>query len=106
MSQNQRPDKVKIIDEEWTDEHIQSFIHILPPKQSGEDVKGDPDYYVLLRAYQAMRVADFDRFLDFFTESGRDLNAKGPTGENLIAYIQNHRKAKPFIEAMNQHQVV
>lgn len=96
----QRPDKAKVIDEVWTDERIRSFLNTRRPTQLGENVVGDPDYYVLLRAYQAMRIHDFERFLSFFELEGGDLSAKGPKGETLHEYVSNHRKSGPFVQAL------
>ena len=95
-----RPDKEKVIDEQWTDERIRSFLNTEPPSQTGVVAPGDPDYYVLLRAYQAMRVEDFKKFLDFFVSDGGNVEATGPQGRTLIDYIQNHRKAQSFISAL------
>ena len=94
----QRPDKAKVIDEIWTDERIRSFLDTRRPSQLGEDVAGD--YYILLRAYQAMRIHDFERFLSYFEMEGGDLSAKGPNGETLDEYVSNHRKSGPFVQAL------
>lgn len=96
----QRPDKAKVIDEIWTDERIRSFLDTRRPSQLGEDVAGDSDYYILLRAYQAMRIHDFERFLSYFEMEGGDLSAKGPRGETLDEYVSNHRKSGPFVKAL------
>lgn len=98
----QRPDKAKVIDEVWTDERIRSFLHTRRPTQLGEDVAGDPDYYVLLRAYQAMRIHDFERFLSYFQLEGGNLSARGPKGETLDEYVSNHRKSDPFVQALRK----
>lgn len=96
----QRPDKEKVIDEVWTDDRIRSFLNTRRPSQLGEEVAGDPDYYVLLRAYQAMRIQDFERFLSYFESEGGNLSAKGPKGETLDEYASNHRKSGPFVQAL------
>ena len=95
-----RPDKAKVIDEVWTDERIRSFLGTRKPSYLGTEVPGDSDYYVLLRAYQAMRIQDFQKFLEHFESAGGNLLAEGPNGKDLLKYIQNHRKAAPFIEAL------
>ena len=97
-----RPDKAKVIDEVWTDERIRSFLFTEQPKQHGQTVPGELDYYVLLRAYQAMRVHDFDRFLQYFEEQGGNFDARGPKGTNIIAYLETHRKAAEFVQLLEQ----
>lgn len=96
----QRPDKAKVIDEEWTDERIRSFLKTRRPSQLGKEVKGERDYYVLLRAYQAMRIHDFERFLGLFERAGGNLAARGPNGETLVEYMNRHRRAGPFVDAL------
>ena len=100
----QRPDKAKVIDEVWTDERIRSFLKTKRPTQLGKDVEGEQDYYVLLRAYQAMRIHDFERFLGFFETAGGNLAARGPKGETLDEYMSHHRRAGPFVEALRTRQ--
>ncbi|MCY4656200.1 MAG: PA4642 family protein [Gammaproteobacteria bacterium] len=101
----QRKDKAKVIDEVWTDERIHSFLETQQPSQFGKNADGDEDYYVLLRAYQAMRLNDFERFLQVFVSAGRDLNAKGPNGDALVDYVRTHRKGIPYALAIeNQLQ--
>ncbi len=88
-----RPDKPKVVDEVWDDERVRSFLHADP---------ADPcvDFYVLLKAYQGMRDHDFQRFIEFFIETGRDLDARNEQGHSLVNVITPHRHARPFIEIM------
>ena len=60
-----RPDKKKIVDEVWDDLRVKSFLRKSPP-----ELPGDPDFHVLLFAYQSMRAPDFGRFLQFFQDEG------------------------------------
>ena len=99
-----RPDKQKVIDEVWTEARIREFLHTITPSQAGEPFAGDHDFFVLLRAYQAMRLEDFTKFLAFFEADGGDLAAVNAQGQTLAQFIGTHRKAKPFIEAMSQVQ--
>lgn len=80
-----RKDKEKVLDEQWDDERVASFLQPRP---------GDPensDYAILLRAYQSMRESDFARFVPLFSEAGRDVNAAGPDGRPLIELLAEHR---------------
>jgi hypothetical protein len=88
-----RPDKPKVVDEVWDDDRIASFLHADPT---------DPcvDFYVLLKAYQGMRAHDFERFISFYVEAGRDLDARDERGQTLVEVITPHRHAGPFIERL------
>ena len=90
-----RPDKKKVVDEVWDDDRVKSFLHKIPP-----DIPGDPDYHVLLTAYQSMRADDFRRFLDFFVEQGRDVMAKDGDGRPLTERLMRHAQAGPYLELL------
>ena len=96
-----RRDKEKVIDEVWTENRIKEFLDTTTPSQSGEPFPGDHDFYVLLRSYQAMRLEDFEKFLLFFTNDGGNLNAQNGQGLTLKHFISTHRKAQPFIHALD-----
>ena len=44
-----------------------------------------------------MRVADFERFLRFFVQAGRNLSARNAAGQDVAAYIARHRQARPYL---------
>lgn len=90
-----RPDKKQIIDEVWDDDRVRSFLH-----REGPDPRLDGDFFVLWKAYQSMRENDFRRFLHFFVEAGRDVDARNEHGETLAEMILSHRHAGPFIDAL------
>lgn len=89
------PDKPKVIGEEWSDERVKSFLSITP-----YDTTLNPDYQVLIKAYQAMRAGDFERFLVFFTEAGRDLNALSENGQTILDHIGEHRRSVEYVAAL------
>ena len=91
---SERKDKKKVVGEAMTDEQIQAFLHGLP--EQGENA----DFHDLLRAYRSLREADFARFLGFFVDAGRDLNARGLGGQTLLEVIADHDKATPYAEAL------
>lgn len=91
------PDKPKVIGEEWSDERVKSFLFITP-----YDSKLNPDYQVLIKAYQAMRASDFERFLGFFTEAGRDLNATNELGQTILDHISEHRRSVDYVAALQK----
>jgi len=89
------PDKPKVIGEEWSDERVRSFLAIQP-----WDAAENPDFNALLKAYQAMRAEDFERFIGFFQENGRDINARDPKGRTLLALIESHPKCSDYAQLL------
>ena len=89
-----RKDKEKVLDEQWDDERVASFLQPRP---------GDPDnsdYAILLRAYQSMREADFERFVPLFVAAGRDIHAPGPDGRPLIKLLAEHRYGAGYAQIL------
>lgn len=91
------PDKPKVIGEEWSDERVKGFLAI-----DIYDKSENPDYHVLLKAYQAMRAGDFERFIGFFVEAGRDVNAANGEGETILDLISQHRKGGDYAQALEK----
>lgn len=89
------PEKPKVIGEEWSDERVKSFLFISP-----YDARINPDFHVLIKAYQAMRAEDFERFIGFFTAAGRDLNATNANGQTILDHIGEHRRSVAYAEAL------
>ena len=89
------PDKPKVIGEEWSDERVRGFLAIKP-----HDKAINADYNALLKAYQAMRAEDFERFIRFFAESGRDLNAVNDQNETILDLISQHRRSAAYADLL------
>lgn len=91
------PDKPKVIGEEWSDERVKSFLAIKP-----YDTAINADFNALLKAYQAMTAEDFERFVGFFVDAGRDLNAVNEDGQTILNRISEHRKGEAYARALAQ----
>ena len=90
----ERKDKQKVIGEPMTDEQIAVFLDF-PPE---EGVNGD--FHLLEKAYRALRAEDFARFLTFFKDQNRDLNARDPQGRTLLDLVAQHPKGKDYAQAL------
>ncbi|MZR62277.1 PA4642 family protein [Alcanivorax sp. DP30] len=90
----ERKDKKKVIGEPMTDEQIKVFLDV--PAEEGVST----DFHMLEKAYRALRAEDFERFIAFFKEQGRDLNARDPEGRTLLAHIGSHQKCEDYAEAL------
>ncbi len=89
------PEKPKVIGEEWSDERVKGFLFLSP-----HDARINPDYHVLIKAYQAMRAEDFARFVAFFVEAGRDLNARNEDGETILDHVSRHRRMTEYADVL------
>lgn len=91
------PSQPKVEGEEWSDERIKAFLDL----QSRDET--NVDYHVLKEAYQYMTPEFFARFVPFFVEAGRDINAKNPQNESLSERIKGFAKAAPYLQVLSAH---
>ncbi|OGT72507.1 MAG: hypothetical protein A3H44_09995 [Gammaproteobacteria bacterium RIFCSPLOWO2_02_FULL_57_10] len=83
-------------DEFWTDERVQSFLAMEPPE-------GVPaDYHILLKAYRGMLPDTFERFLTFFLEAERDINARLADGTTMLDHVSRHRKSGEYARLLEE----
>ena len=87
------PSQPSVTDEVWDDERIKTFLDAEP----AEGVTAD--FHILLKAYRGMRPEDFERFLEFFVEAGRDPDARDSQGRTLWDIIGEHRHGAAFLAA-------
>jgi len=93
-----RKDKAKVLDEQWDDARVASFLE--PRPGDGGPGGAGMDHRLLLRAYQSMREEDFARFVPLFVAAGRDLDARGPDGRTVLEEIREHRYGAPYVETL------
>lgn len=91
-----RKDKKKVVDEVWTEEHVRSYLNVRPHDGSAED------FHMLLKAYRSMRAEDFELFVSFFCEDGRNLNATGKDGRTVLEIISTHRHGVEYAEILKE----
>lgn len=89
-----KKDKEKVLDEVWNEQRVKDFLNVQPAQGV------DADFHVLLKAYQAMRLENFEEFIDFFIAEGRDINAKGPEGETVLSIISQHRRSTEYADVI------
>ncbi|MBT4521804.1 MAG: hypothetical protein HOC23_17535 [Halieaceae bacterium] len=85
-----KKDKQKVLDDVWTEAHIKSFLAIKPHDGTNED------FHMLLKAYQSMRVDDFEQFVVFFGDQNRSINATGLDGRSVLQIINEHRHGAEY----------
>jgi hypothetical protein len=90
-----KKDKEKVIDPVWGEARIREFLNLQPPQ--GENA----DFHKLLKAYQSMRVEDFQRFVEFFVEAGGNLKAANANQQTVDDIIATHRYSQPYRDALS-----
>ena len=88
--------QLAVTDEWFTDERVKSFLDMQPV--AGEDA----DYHVLLKAYRGMVPEAFERFIEFFVEAGRNLDAPGPGGKTLLKLASEHRNSTEYVRILRE----
>jgi hypothetical protein len=91
-----KKDKEKVLDEVWTEDRVRSFLDVRPHDGT------DEDFHMLLKAYQSMRAADFELFVGFFTEQGRNVNATDRSGRSVITVVGEHRHGNEYAEILRK----
>lgn len=89
-----RKDKEQVIDEVWTEQRVREFLDVKP----AEDLEAD--FHMLMKAYTAMRLEDFEDFIGYFLEEGRNLNARDRQGRTVLSYVREHRRSTGYAQAL------
>ncbi len=89
-----KKDKEKVVDEVWTEERVRSFLEV----KSYDEVEAD--FHMLFKAYQSMRADDFEKFIGFFLNDGRNLNATNPAGETVLSIVEQHRRSGDYVNLL------
>jgi hypothetical protein len=95
-----KKDKEKVLDEVWTEQRVKDFLLIQP----AEDMEAD--FHVLLKAYQSMRLENFEEFIGFFVAEKRSLNATNPKGETVLSIIKQHPSSTDYAQALESQGAV
>lgn len=89
-----KKDKQKVVGETFSDDRVKEFLNV---KEVGET---DPDFTALERAYRGMREDNFETFVKFFVEEGKNINAENSKGESFLQVISKHRHSGPYVAAL------
>ncbi len=89
-----KKDKEKVLDEVWTEARVKDFLSVKPAANV------EADFHVLLKAYQSMRLENFEEFVGFFVADGRNINAQSPKGETVLSIVQQHRNSTEYADIL------
>jgi hypothetical protein len=90
-------EKVVVVDEVWTEARVREFLDVKPAEQI------EADFHMLMKAYQAMRTDDFEKFVAMFLEQNRDINARDPQGRTVLSYVKEHKKSAEYAEILERN---
>tara|TARA_B100000767_G_C19762063_1_gene535631 strand:+ start:311 stop:604 length:294 start_codon:yes stop_codon:yes gene_type:complete len=93
-----KKDKEKVIDPVWGEERIREFLSLQPP--SGEN----GDHHKLVKAYQSMRIEDFDSFVEFFVADNGNLDACDSRNQSFSELISTHRYSQPYLDIIKKYR--
>jgi hypothetical protein len=85
------PTQPKVVDELWSDERVRSFLELRPYDDT------HADYHVLLKAYEHMIASDFQRFINEFKKSGRNINALDREGNTFLSRVKMHQRSAEYV---------
>ena len=92
-----RKDKEKVLDEVWTEDHVKSFLNVRSHDAT------DEDFHMLLKAYQSMRIEDFELFLGFFLGENRNINATGQDGRSVLTIVNEHQLGAEYAALLSNN---
>ena len=83
-------------DEWWSDERVKSFFEL----ESSHDES--PDFHILMKAYRGMVPEAFQRFVNFFIESGRNINEPDMHGKTILGIVSAHRNSGEYADILKK----
>lgn len=83
-------------DEWWSDERVRTFLELETTQDEA------PDFHVLMKAYRGMVPEAFTRFVEFFLESGRNINEPDAHGETIYQIVSQHRNSAEYAEILKR----
>jgi len=92
------PSQPKVVGEDWSDERVKGFLNI-----TCYDENTDADFHVLREAYEHMVAYDFARFVGFFLDCGRNLNALNERGETILDRVSQHASHQEFADVLRKY---
>ena len=55
---------------------------------------------MLMKSYQSMRASDFEKFVSYFLEQNRDVNARNPDDESVLDIVRQHHNSGEFAKIL------
>ncbi|MDX1692636.1 MAG: PA4642 family protein [Ketobacteraceae bacterium] len=90
-----KKDKQKVIGETLDEAKVRAFLEY-QPYESEENA----DFHILTKAYRGLPAHEFERFLEYYREAGRELNPVNSEGERFIDMISRHENQQEYVEIL------
>jgi hypothetical protein len=91
-----KKDKEKVLGEFFDDERIKSFFDY-----ESSDTE-NADFHLLEKAYRGMIAENFETFVKFFLEAGKDINATNQSGDTFLQTIKEHRQGEAYVAILEK----
>lgn len=91
-----KKDKQKVLGEFFDDERIKTFLN----QQPYGDMNAD--FHMLEKAYRGMNVENFETFVKFFQEDGRDINSTNSSSKTLLQIVNEHRLGDEYAAVLKK----
>jgi len=91
-----KKDKQKVLGEVFDEARVRGFLTI--DEQEGVST----DYRLLERAYRGMKAENFNSFVTYFCESGKDINARNPEGLNILQVVAEHNQSSDYCDTLKK----
>lgn len=93
-------DKEKVIGEDLDTTKVARFLEMQP---YGDE---NADFHVLVKAYRGLPAEAFERFLQLFRDSGRDINAKDAKGRTLLQLARENIRHPEYVDILKRFGAV
>jgi hypothetical protein len=85
-------EKPKVIGEELDDAKVARYLDMQPVADE------NADFHVLTKAYRGLPPEPFERFLQLFVQSGRNINARDRQGRSFLSTIEPNIAHPQYVE--------
>lgn len=89
-----KKDKQKVIGEALDEAKVKAFLDYQPYEDE------NTDFHILTKAYRGLPPHEFERFVDFYKESGRALNPSDNQGQTFIESISRNESHLEYVEIL------
>lgn len=90
-----KKDKQKVIGETLDEAKVKAFLDY-EPYENDENA----DFHILIKAYRGLPAHEFERFLAYYKDSGRELNPVNAKGEHFVDVISQNESQQEYVDIL------
>ena len=90
-----KKDKQKVIGETLDEAKVKAFLEY-QPYENDENA----DFHILTKAYRGLPAHEFERFLGYYRETGRELNPANAKGERFLDVISQNQSHQEYVDIL------